>query len=69
MSKVAKMTVAEGIAALMDIIGDAEVKTTAAPKTASPAKEEEVAKKVGPTIVYEGNRAVEIGRASCRERV
>lgn len=58
MSKVAKMTVAEGMAALMDIIGDAEMKTTAAPKT-SPAKEE-VAKKVGPTIVYEGNRAVEI---------
>lgn len=56
MSKVAKMSVAEGIVALMDILGDAEIKTT--PK-ARPAKEE-VVKKAGPTVVYEGNRAVEV---------
>ena len=69
MSKVAKMTIAEGMAALMDIIGDAEIKTspTAASKTssvvastpkASPAKE--VVKKVGPTVVYEGNSIIEV---------
>lgn len=59
MSKVAKMTIAEGVAALMDIIGDAEIKVADTPKTSSP-KTSPTAKKVGPTIVYEGNSIIEV---------
>lgn len=68
MSKVAKMSVAEGIVALMDILDGAEFKTgevAAAPKTkaktkAKTTKKATAEKKVGPTVVYEHGRAIEI---------
>ena len=62
MSKVAKMSVAEGIVALMDIIGGAEYKTTevAATPKAKTTKKATVEKKVGLTVVYEHGKAIEV---------
>ena len=61
MKKVAKMSVAEGMVALMDILGNADVKTVEKPKTkAKVDKPAVVEKKVGPTVIYEGNRAIEV---------
>ena len=61
MKKVAKMSVAEGMVALMDILGNADVKTAEKPKAkAKVDKPAVVEKKVGPTVIYEGNRAIEV---------
>ena len=55
------MSVAEGMVALMEILGNADVKTVEKPKTkAKVDKPAVVVKKVGPTVIYEGNRAIEI---------
>ena len=64
MSKVAKMSVAEGIVTIMDIIGDAEFKTD---DTMAASKEKEKTKEraateeeSGSVFVYEHNRIVEV---------
>lgn len=60
-SKVAKMTVAEGMVALMDILGGADVKAVEVKdKSAVAKKVDKVVVEEAPAAVYQGNQLIEL---------